>query len=235
LRETAYGFRYILARRGLLGLQTVFLVTNLFYSLAGSLRAPLILARSGSDQIVFGSAQSAGAVGGLVGGLAIAAWGGPKRRLHGVLLSMAGIGLLAQTTLGLAQALPGWIVGSFLGAFFAPIANGCSQAIWQTTVAPDVQGRVFAARRLIAMLVSPLARLAAGPLADRVLEPAMVTGSGAARALGWLVGSGPGAGIGLLYVVCGCLAALTALSAYLVPAVRNVEDTPADLATAIST
>ena len=224
LREAAYGFRYIFARPSLLGLQTVFLVGNVFSALAFAVFAPMILGRTGNDELVFGSVQSAGAIGGVVGGLAMSAWGGPKRRVHGVLLGWFCLGLLGQTVLGLGRALPVWAAGIFLMAFFGPIINGSNQAIWQAKVAPDVQGRVFTTRRLIAWLVSPISRLLAGPLADRVLEPAMAEGGSLAPVFSWLVGTGTGAGMGLLFVFAGLLAALTGLSGYFFPVVRNAED-----------
>jgi hypothetical protein len=112
----------------------------------------------------------------------------------------------------------------FLFVFFIPFLNGSNQAIWQAKVAPDVQGRVFATRRLIAWLVSPLARLVAGPLADQVMEPAMAEGGKLAPVFGGLVGTGPGAGMALTFVITGLLAAATGLSGYLFPVVRDVED-----------
>jgi DHA3 family macrolide efflux protein-like MFS transporter len=223
-REAAYGFRYIFARPSLLSLQTVFLVGNLFSNLAFAILAPMILARSGNDELVFGSVQSAGAIGGVVGGLGMSIWGGPKRRIHGVLLGWTCCGLLGQTVLGLGQTLPIWVAGMFLFVFFIPFLNGSNQAIWQAKVAPDVQGRVFATRRLIAWLVSPVARLVAGPLADQVMEPAMAEGGKLAPAFGSLVGTGPGAGMGLTFVITGLLMAATGLGAYLFPAIRDVED-----------
>ena len=224
LKEAAYGFRYIFARPSLLGLQTVFLVGNFFNALAFAVFAPMILGRTGNDELIFGSVQSAGAIGGVVGGLAMSAWGGPKRRVHGVLLGWFCLGLLGQTVLGLGRALPVWAAGIFVLAFFGPILNGSNQALWQAKVAPDVQGRVFTTRRLIAWLVSPISRLLAGPLADQVLEPAMAEGGSLAPVFSWLVGTGTGAGIALLFVFTGLLAALTGLSGYLFPVVRNAED-----------
>ena len=223
-KEAAYGLRYILARPSLLGLQTVFLVANFFNVLAFVILAPMILGRTGNNELIFGSVQSAGAVGGVVGGLVMGIWGGPKRRVHGVLLGWFCMGLLGQALLGLGQALPVWVVAIFVVAFFGPLINGSNQAIWQAKVAPDVQGRVFATRRLIAWLVSPISQLLAGPLADRVLEPAMTDGGNLAPVFGRLVGTGTGAGIGLLFVATGLLAALTGLSGYLFPAVRNAEE-----------
>jgi MFS family permease len=224
LREAVYGFRYIFARPSLLCLQTVFLAGNFFSELAFAVFAPMILGRTGNNELVFGSVQSAGAIGGVVGGVAMSAWGGPKRRVHGVLLGWFCLGLLGETVLGLGQALPVWAAGIFLTAFFGPIINGSNQAIWQAKVAPDVQGRVFTTRRLIAWLVSPISQLLAGPLADRVLEPAMAEGGTLAPVFSWLVDTGTGAGMALLFVFTGLLAALTGLSGYLFPVVRNAED-----------
>ena len=224
LKETVYGFRYIFARPSLLGLQMVFLVGNFFSGLAYAVTAPMILGRTVNNELIFGSVQSAGAIGGVVGGLARSAWGGPKRRVHGVLLGHFCAGLLGQMVLGLGQALPVWTAGSFLWTFFVPIIDGSNQAIWQAKVAPDVQGRVFAARRFIAWLVFPISSLLVGPLADWVLEPAMAEGGSLAPTFGWLVGTGTGAGMALLFVVTGLLAALAGLGGYLFSAVRNAED-----------
>jgi DHA3 family macrolide efflux protein-like MFS transporter len=224
VEEMVYGFRYILARPSLLGLQTVFLVGNFFSSMAFAVLAPMILARSGNNELIFGSVQSAGAIGGVVGGLAMSAWGGPKRRVHGVLLGWFCSGLLGQMVVGLGQALPIWAAGMFLMALFNPLLNGCNQAIWQSKVPPDVQGRVFTARMFIAWLVMPLGQLLAGPLADRVLEPAMAEGGSLTSLFGWMVGTGTGAGMGLQFVVAGLLAGLTGLGGYLFPVVREAED-----------
>jgi len=46
LQESGYGFRYILARPSLLGLQLVFFFGNFLYGLAFALTAPMILARN---------------------------------------------------------------------------------------------------------------------------------------------------------------------------------------------
>ncbi len=223
-QELSYGFRYIFARPSLLGLQLVPLVGNLLISLPYAVMAPMILSRSGNDEMIFGSVQSAGAIGAVVGGLLMSAWGGPKRRVHGVLMGWFCEGLLGVTVLGLGRALPAWAVGAFLGGLVVPLINGSNQAIWQAKVAPDVQGRVFAVRLFIAWLITPASQLLAGPLADRVLEPAMLAGGSLSSAFAWLVGSGAGAGIALMFIVTGLLTALVGLSGYLFPAVRNAED-----------
>ncbi len=223
LKEAAYGFRYILKRPSLLGLQIVFLLGNFFLSTAFAVQAPLILARTNNNELVYGSVSSAGALGGFVGGLVMSAWGGPKRRVHGVLVGWAVSSILGVVLMGLGRELPVWVVAAFIGSFLVPVINGSNQAIWQAKVAPDVQGRVFSIRRLIAWFVNPLAMLIAGPLVDFVLEPSMQPGGGLASSLGWLVGTGPGAGTGLLFVICGLLASLVGVGGYLFPILRDAE------------
>jgi hypothetical protein len=224
LKEMTYGFHYIFARPSLLGLQTVFLIGNLFTAFAFAAFAPMILARTGNDELIFGGVQSAGAVGGVVGGLAMSVWGGPRRRVHGVLQGWLWSGLLGMILLGVGRTALAWAAGMFLWALFDPMLNGCNQAIWQAKVAPDVQGRVFTARLVIAWVAQPISLALAGPLADQVLEPAMAQGGGLAPTFSWLVGTGAGSGMSLLIVATGLLTALVGTGGYLFIVVRNAED-----------
>ena len=84
-----------------------------------------------------------------------------------------------------------------------PVVNTSSQVLWQTKVPLDMQGRVFSLRRMLASLVSPLAILAAGPLADRVFEPLMAEDGAMADSVGALIGTGEGRGIALLVILSG--------------------------------
>jgi MFS family permease len=223
LKEAAYGFRYIFERSSLLGLQLIFMVGNFFATLAFTLLAPMILARTGNNALIFGSVQTAGAIGGVVGGLAMSAWGGPKWRVHGVLSGWTLSGLFGATLIGLGRGFPGWAVGNFISAFLVPLINSSNQAIWQAKVAPDLQGRVFATRRLIAWLVTPVATLLAGPLADNVFGPAMSTDTPMSAAFGWLVGVGPGTGMSLIIVFCGLAMSLVGVGGYAIREVRQAE------------
>lgn len=222
LKEAAYGFKYIFARPSLLGLQLVFFAGNLFAGMAFTLLAPMILSRSGNNSLLFGSAQSAGAIAGLVGGVLMSIWGGFKRRVHGVLFGwiISGIGM---AIIGLAGGLPIWITGLAISSIVIPLVNGSNQAIWQSKVAPDLQGRVFASRRLIAWITNPISPIIAGTLADFVLEPAARAGTGLPAAFSWLVGTGPGSGMGLLIVFCGLVGVLVGVMGYFVPAIYNAE------------
>ena len=77
---------------------------------------------------VLGTLQSAGGVGMLIGELFLSTWGGPRRRVYGVI----GFGFLsgvAAIFLGLRPSALIIACANFACLFTAPIVNGCSQAI----------------------------------------------------------------------------------------------------------
>jgi DHA3 family macrolide efflux protein-like MFS transporter len=114
-------------------------------------------------------------------------------------------------------------VGFLLFLVF-PIMNASSQALWQSKTAPDVQGRVFSVRRMLAQFTVPIAILLSGPLADKVFNPLMATdGPMSTTALGRLMGTGPGRGMGLMFVLVGVIQLLFSILALTNPRLRNVD------------
>ncbi len=223
LQGSVYGFRYIFERPSLLRLQGLFAAGNLLNAVGYTLLPPMILARTGGSDTVLGTVQSAGAIGATVGGALLIVWGGPKRRIHGVLAGWALASLFGRVFLGLSGTLLLWSSASLLAGLVAPFIEGSDRAIWQAKVAPDVQGRVFATKHLLSEVTAPLGMLLAGPLADRVFEPAMMADGNLAGSLGGLMGTGPGVGMALLLVLVGGLEIALTLGAYALPQVRNVE------------
>jgi MFS family permease len=222
-KEAWYGFQYIFKRPSLLGLQMIFFFGNLFSGIGFTIFSPMILARTDQNSLIFGSVQTAGAVGGIIGGVLMSAWGGFKRRVNGVLLGWVFFGLFFSL-FGIATDLTMWVPLMIMISVTSPMINTSNQAIWQSKVAPDVQGRVFSARRLIAWFTQPIAPIIAGTLADFVMEPAMQSSTDLARIFGSLFGTGPGAGMGLQMFFAGLIAAIIGLCGYYLPFVRNAED-----------
>jgi hypothetical protein len=113
--------------------------------------------------------------------------------------------------------------------FVLPIANAASQAIWQSKVDLDLQGRVFAIRRAIAQMAIPVAYLLAGPLADRVFEPLLAEGGALAATLGAFIGVGDGRGYALFFLVLAGASVLAALAAFSYEPLRTLEETMPDV------
>ena len=222
-KEAAYGFTYIFKRPSLLGLQMVFFFGNLFSGICFTLFAPMILLRTNNNSVIFGAVNSAAAIGGVAGGIIMSAWGGFKKRTHGVLAGwiMAGV---FTAIFGFGTSLAFWIPFIIASALIGPLINTSNQSIWQAKVAPDIQGRVFSARRLIAWFTQPISPIIAGLMADKWLEPSMTSGTTSlATTFSSWVGTGPGSGMALLLIFSSLGAALVGLSGYFVPFIRNAE------------
>ncbi len=222
LAEAIFGFKYIFKRKSLLGLQLFFVTLNFLTGFG--LIAPFILARTGNNSVSLGAVTSAAALGGVAGGLLMSAWRGFKRRMANVFVGEFLFGFLGFFLFGLGRGLAFWIPTAALGAVAAALTNSTAQAIWQSKVPPDLQGRVFSARRFISWSLIPVTPVLAGALADFVTEPAMVSDTWMSRAFGWAVGTSPGSGLGLQYVLAGALYCLTCLVVlFFIPAVRNLD------------
>ena len=223
-KEVGFGFRYIRHRRGLLGLIFLFMGINFFAALTYfSILPAMILARSGRNELTLASVQAALGIGGVVGGLLVSIWGGPKRKIHSICAGTALSFLLGDCLLGLGRNVQTWALAAFLAALFIPFISSAHRAIWQTKVVPEVQGRVFSVKGMLELVPMPLGYLLAGPLADRWFEPAMMIGGSLEKICGGLVGTGPGAGMALMFVCTAMLGMAISLSGYLFRAIRRVE------------
>lgn len=218
--EARFGVRYLRRRPGLMVMLLYFAGLNLTLGATGVAFFPLILGFA--SEAAAGSVVSIASVGMVVGSVLMSAWGGPVPRIYGVFLGSAGLGLALAIT-GLRPSFGLIAVGGFLGFMMIPLANASSQAIWQAKVEPDVQGRVFAVRRLFAQMTGPIAILAVGPLIDRVFDPAMAEGGALAGTLGPIIGTGPGRGAGLMMVVIGLATLCVAAAGVAHRPLRNVE------------
>jgi predicted MFS family arabinose efflux permease len=221
LGETLYGWTYITRRPGLFLLLTLFAANNFLTGIVIVLVTPLIL--SFASAAVLGAVLTIAGGGMLAGGAIMSIWGGPRRRVRGILIfSILQSALLA--TGGLHASATLIAVAAFGYLLAASVISGASQSIWQSKIAPSVQGRVFAVRSLIAWSSLPLASLAAGPLSDGIFEPLLVVNGPLADSVGRIIGVGPGRGIGLLFILAGFVTLLTTSLAYLHPRLRFVED-----------
>jgi hypothetical protein len=163
----------------------------------GALGQPYILARTGSATAL-GILTSVTYAGGIAGGVVMTAWGDTRPRIDTIIPAIIVFGVFVALN-GIGQTALAIGLSSFFGFAATPFIMAPTQSLMQTKVAPDMQGRVFA---VVDQLVTSLTLgtyLVAGPLADRVFEPA-VGGPGWERVVP-LVEDGPGAGIGLMCAI----------------------------------
>ena len=167
-QDFAAGYRYIAAWRGLVIILILAMVINFFFSATEPLTPLLITKHFNGDASQLGLWMSLFSVGTLIGGLVLGVWGGFRRK---IVTALFGLILMGALVFGIG-IIPSnlFIVGLVINTAFGliiPIVNGSIGATLQSSIKPDMQGRVFAFIQSAAMLVSPIALIIVGPLADR--------------------------------------------------------------------
>jgi MFS family permease len=164
------GALYIWHRRPLLWLLATFTVAN-FTGTPVQVLTPLLVKfnlaadwsmRGFSFETALALLGSVLGIAGVIGGFVISAWGGLKtRRVYGVVvpLLISGVG---QIVYGFSPLLYLSAAMIFLFGALSPTLNAHSQSIWQAQTPRELQGRVFAVRRLIAWVMIPVSTVLAG-------------------------------------------------------------------------
>jgi MFS transporter, DHA3 family, macrolide efflux protein len=196
-RSLGFGFRYIAKHAVLRRLVILLSLFTFAQQITETLTEPLILVRTYGNAQILGVVSAASGLGGVVGGILFSLWGGFQRHVHGMLVGFIGLGL-SSLIFGLGQIPFLWIGSQFCISLDTPLIFSSYMALWYAKVPPALQGRVFAADHLIGLAVGAIASLIAGPLAEKIFEPAV-------QQSGWLYtltfwNHKPGSGIALLYV-----------------------------------
>ncbi|MEM7125964.1 MAG: MFS transporter [Chloroflexota bacterium] len=221
-QEFAYGVRYIRERPAFLYLMAFVTTTMLIGPGFGyALVTPLVL--SFASEEAAGLVLSSFGIGSLIAGILLAAWGGPKRRMDGMLAAMALAGV-ASTVVGLRESVVTTAIGVALIGVAFMFMIGLNRVIWQVKAAPEVLGRIFSLRVALGVGAQSLGVLMAGPLAQAVFEPLMAEGGNLAVSIGQLIGTGPGRGMALMYIILGLILIGLASGSFLVRQVRLLED-----------
>ncbi|MEW1889188.1 amino acid adenylation domain-containing protein [Streptomyces sp. IBSBF 3010] len=223
--EIRHGFAHSWRNRGFRAMLLWFAGLNLFLSPLFLLITPLVLAfddLQGAARVAM-----AGGAGAILGGVVMGFWGGPRRhRLRGM-LGLAALLALAGALTGLHAGL--WVIaaGAFGMSFALSLVNGVYSTIVQVKVPQRFHGRVFALNTLVAWSTLPLGHGIIAPLGSSVLGPLMEPGGALAPVFGPLIGTGPGRGIALMYVLFGCaMLGLVALGLRLPVLARFDRDVP---------
>lgn len=222
--QITFGIRYIWHRKGLLGLMLIFTTLNFTASLTYlSVMPAMILARSGGDELTLALVRAALGFGGVLGALWVSSRGGLRPLIHNVLACAALSFCFGDFLMGVGRSLPVWFVGAIATSFFIPFIVSGDRAIWQQSVPLHLQGRVFSALFAFRQILIPVGYLLSGLLADQLFEPMLAHDGALAPLLGPLVGTGPGAGMGFMFVCTAIIGVTVSLAGYLVPSIRNVE------------
>ena len=202
-KDLKSGGQYIISLPGFVYMIAIISVLNFFLDPAFSLTPLLVQNHFGGGAIQFAWVQSAASLGGLASGLIFSIWV-VRRKVLTSMLGVAGVGF-GCLMMGLAPPNALWlaITGSFLITIMMGISDAPMGALLQARIAPEMQGRVFTAMGSLMTILSPLALLVAGPLADRI-------------------------GVQIWFIAGGAMCLLLGLIATRMPPILQLEDQPSN-------
>jgi hypothetical protein len=197
-------------------------VGNLLYAAPILLVTPLVLSFADLTQV--GEAAVAEGLGAVVGGFVLTVWGGPARRRMPVIMTLIAVSGGFVMLTGLRPALPVVLVGLFGTAATLSVSGGIYMTIIQTKVPQRFHGRVFALNQSIAWATIPLGFAVFVPFSGSVLNPLLTEHGALAGSVGAVIGTGPGRGLGLAYLVFGLAMALNALIGLRIRILRDLDE-----------
>jgi DHA3 family macrolide efflux protein-like MFS transporter len=193
------GFSFIRNWTGLLIVMGVAMVFNLLVVPAISLTPILVTEHFAGDSMSYAVIEAAMGIGMVAGGILLGVWGGFKSKITTALLGAVGMGV-GTGIIGLAPSNMYYlaVVGMGMAGVMSTITNGSFFALIQSTVPPEIQGRVISILLSGTAAMAPIGLAIAGPLADLL-------------------------GVRIWFLAGGLLIVIMGSAGFLVPAVMNME------------
>lgn len=194
------GLRYVRGWPGLVVLIGAALIFKIVLTPASSLLPLLVSQHFRGNAAQLSMMEAVLGAGILIGGLVLSAWGGFRRR---ILTTLSGI-VIFSVCFAVLGLLPGHMFPVAVGDMFVvglmlPMIDGPIMAIFQSNIAPEMQGRVFALLGSLFSLSSPIGLILAGPISDRL-------------------------GLQVWYVAAGLLCGAIGLAGFFIPALVHIEE-----------
>ncbi len=203
VEDFKFSINYIKGKSGFVQLIISFAVLNFIANLVFVLIGPLIL--SNYKPAIYGVVSSVSGFSMIVGGLIAGIIPAKKDRIKSIFFSL----MLSGVGLSIMGISANWIVvavGYFLFMLLVPYSNGTLGTIMQTKIENTVLGRVGSMMNAMLQLVTPIAIVLAGFLAENIFIPLLnKVGPLYQTWIYDLLGEGQSRGIGLMFIISGLL------------------------------
>ena len=209
------GFQYLKRNQGIFVIIITMALLNFFSRLTyENILSPMILARSGNNSVVLGIVNAVMGIGGIVGGMIVAAGKFSKNNVKMIYVSAMLSFLLGDVMMGVGRNVVFWSLAGLMASLPIPFINAGQNVILYKTVPENMQGRIFAVRNALQFSTIPIGILLGGFLADYVFEPLMLTNNAVTAPLHILVGTGNGSGMAVMFLCTGILGCLFSFISY---------------------
>ena len=205
LLDLAESFQYLFSQKGILLLVLLTSMVCFYVGVLQSLFGPMMLTMTNST--VLGTALPIMASGMLFSSLFIGIHGTGKKMV--VTLSMfLGLAGLFYALMGLFTTVALMATSGFLFFITLPFVNTSLEVLIRTNVDNEKQGRTWSLVAAISQIGYILAFGSAGFLADHFFSPLLMPNGALALNVGIIVGTGPGRGIGFMFILSGLIVAI---------------------------
>lgn len=204
-KQCIAGIKYIFYRKDILALIYFMGFINFIAGMYNTALAPMILSRTGNNDIQLGIVTSSIGISGLLGSLIVQKFPQPKKRVPLMANIMIFSFLICNILLGVGRNYIWWTIAVLAGHFFVPLLLANMEYFMRTKVPLEVQGKVFSARNTIQYATLPIGNLLCGILADNFFEPYMLGRGYGQEFFHYFTGEGSGSGLALMYIFLGLI------------------------------
>ena len=204
-KQCIAGVKYIFYRKDILALIYFMGFINFIAGMYNTALAPMILSRTGNNDIQLGVVTSSIGISGLLGSLIVQKFSQLKKRVPLMANIMIFSFLICNILLGVGRNYIWWTIAVLAGHFFVPLLLANMEYFMRTKVPLEVQGKVFSARNTIQYATLPIGNLLCGILADNFFEPYMLGRGYGQEFFHYFTGEGSGSGLALMYIFLGLI------------------------------
>lgn len=208
LNDFNEGFKYLFQHRAILWLLIIVSIITFFVGLLQALLGPMIL--SFTNPQTFGVSQTVATSGMLVGSFFIGMFAKNNKKLSILSMGLFVCGI-SFSLMGIAANIIVITTFGFLFFLLLPFVNTSLDVLVRSNVDNKIQGRIWSIVSLISQLGMVIAFGIAGYLADQVFNPLLSSSGKLASSIGEIIGTGPGRGIGLIFILSGLFVAAIGL------------------------
>ncbi|MDY0322924.1 MAG: MFS transporter [Candidatus Carbobacillus sp.] len=208
MKDLAEGWHAIVSNRGVALLILIISIVTFYLGFLQTLIGPMVL--SFTDAQTLGTIQSVSAVGMLISSLLIGMFSMGHRYMDMLVIGLVIAGL-ALSLMGVTTNVYFITAAGFLFLSALPFVNASADVLVRKNIPKEKQGRVWGIIGILSQLGFIIAYGISGLLADHVFNPLLEQGGLLASSVGRVIGTGPGRGIGLMFIIAGILVIVMAL------------------------
>ena len=214
------GWKTVTSNKGIFHLILLLSAITFYIGFLQTLLGPMVL--SFSDAQTLGMAKSVSAIGMLVSSLFIGILG-IRQKYTAMLITGLSFAGLFFSLMGLKANIYFITGAGFLFFCALPFINTSADVLIRRHIPNEQQGRAWGIIGVVSQLGYIVAYGLAGFLADRVFNPLLMNGGLLAPTVGKIIGTGPGRGIGLLFIISGVFVIVLAVIVSGAQSIRDLE------------